>query len=191
MQSHFSPVEKNRLLHWHSPSRGLPGAASLTLQSPHVVGCQMADEGLLGAGWDVWPQDAGRGANCHVVPGIITRPLRKAQGLWTLQLQQSQALELLASAGLGIRDRNIFDLLPFLSPGDNRIPFILLQLCQGSRLLHTIAGMLQNETTMDVHSQAARLLPARLGHTSGKKPFPSETTAKGARAYCPPRQWQQ
>lgn len=46
----------------------------------------MADEGLLGAGRDVWPQDAGRGANCHVVPGTIAQPLRKAQGSWTLQL---------------------------------------------------------------------------------------------------------
>ena len=77
------------------------GAAALTLQGPHVVGRQMADEGLLGAGWDVWSQDAGRGADRHVVPGTITRPLRKAQGSWTLQPQQSQTLELLASAGQG------------------------------------------------------------------------------------------
>lgn len=62
----------------------------------------MADEGLLGAGWNVRPQDAGRGANCHVVPAMITQPLGKAQGLWTSQLQWSHALELLASAGQGI-----------------------------------------------------------------------------------------
>lgn len=86
LQLLFSPGERNRLLHWHSLSRGLPSPAPLTLQGPHVVGRQMADEGLLGAGWNVWPQDAGRGANCHVVPGTITQPLRKTQGSWTLQL---------------------------------------------------------------------------------------------------------
>lgn len=40
----------------------------------------MADERVLGAGWNVWPQDAGRGANCHVVPGTILQTLSKAQG---------------------------------------------------------------------------------------------------------------
>lgn len=38
----------------------------------------MGDEGLLGAGGDVWSQDAGRGADCYIVPG-------KAQGVWSLQ----------------------------------------------------------------------------------------------------------
>lgn len=41
--------------------------------------------------------------------------------------------------------RNSFNLSPFLSPGNNGIPFFLLQLCQGSWLLHTIAGTLHNK----------------------------------------------
>lgn len=40
----------------------------------------MADKGVLGAGWNVWPQNAGRGADCHVVPGMFTQTLSKAQG---------------------------------------------------------------------------------------------------------------
>lgn len=62
------------------PTQQAPAAQPLTLQSPHVVGGQVADEGVPGAGWDVWSHDAGRGSDCHIVPDVIIEPLRKACG---------------------------------------------------------------------------------------------------------------
>lgn len=85
------------------PEQRSRGPALLTLQGPHVVGCQVADEGLLGAAGNVWPQDAGGGANCHVVPGMITQTLSKAQGSQSFWPWQSQAPELPSSAGQGLK----------------------------------------------------------------------------------------
>lgn len=62
------------------PTQQAPAAQPLTLQSPHVVGGQVADEGVSGAGWDVWSHDAGRGSDRHIVPDVIIEPLRKACG---------------------------------------------------------------------------------------------------------------
>lgn len=93
-----------------------PSPAPLTLQSPHVVGGQVAAEGVPGAGWDVWPHDAGGGTDCHVVPATITHsPLGKH---WDCGSRGSEArvLKLLASGGQGTSQEKDLRPLTFSQP---------------------------------------------------------------------------